>query len=1217
MFSTIFNFEFKRWLKNPSFYIFMFLFFLISGFVAAVSFGVFYSITASRGSNTMANSPLALSGFINGMNYLIYFLLPIIIGSSVYRDFRYNMHTILFSYPFTKWDYIGGKFLSSLLVVIIITFSIMAGITVASILPWANQDLLLPFNTLAYAQIYLIYIIPNLFFFGVIIFALVTITRNISVGFIGVIVLILITVLLESFTRDIDNRYIVALFEPFGSEALDYYTKYWTVAEQNNNLLPFKEIIVYNRLIWLGISSLVLGLLYYFFSFSQTAFTIGKSKKNDRVTKNNFGGITAIELPKVKYSFSGWQNFKTMWSLSNFDFKFIIKNYAFLIIAFVGLLVLLLMSMTAGQVFGTKTYPVTWQMLMLPGTFFSLFINVLTFLFAGMLIHRGDTSRMGHLIDVTPIPNWALLGSKFIALIKMQIVLLLIIVIAGVSIQAFHGYYNFELGHYFFELYALKLINFVIWAFLAIFIQTLFKNYLLGFFVLLVLSIGIQFLPVLGIEQAIFNFNSGAGYNYSDMDGYGSTIALYFVYKVYWALFGIALFCLALLFWKRGIPMSAKETFSIAKKRFNASFAAVLAISLIAFSSIGGYIYYVNNIENKRYSEIENEQQSFEWEKKYKKFELYAQPRITDIKVDLDIFPKTRDFKAKGSYWLKNKTKKNIDSLFVNYNDFETVIKFDASTTLASKDSLFNFNIYKLQNSLKPGDSIRMNWEVSNKPNTILRDNSPVLANGTFINNGIFPTIGYAASGELSDDKTRKKYGLKPKERMAKATDSIARMNTYIANDADWVSFETTVSTSDDQIAIAPGYLEKEWTENGRKYFHYKMDRPMLNFYAYQSARYEVRKDKWKDVAIEIYYHKGHEYNLDRMVKAVKLSLDYYTENFSPYQHRQARIIEFPRTGGGFAQSFANTIPFSEGIGFIADVDDEDDNAVDYAFSVTSHEMAHQWWAHQVIGANVQGATLMSESLSEYSSLKVLEKEYGKSQMRMFLKDALDNYLMGRTFESQREQPLMFNENQQYIHYNKGSLVLYALSDYIGEKNMNNALKSYIDKVAYQEAPYTNSIEFVSYLDRATPDSLKYLINDMFKTITLYDNSVKKFTSRKLENGKYEVTIEANISKYHSDEKGKRIYADKYGKALRYKDRDVKEPIESLPLQDYIEIGVFADQTDKTKKNKEKVLYLEKRKISKINNKFVIIVDEKPTEVGVDPYNKLIDANSNDNRKRF
>jgi len=247
--------------------------------------------------------------------------------------------------------------------------------------------------------------------------------------------------------------------------------------------------------------------------------------------------------------------------------------------------------------------------------------------------------------------------------------------------------------------------------------------------------------------------------------------------------------------------------------------------------------------------------------------------------------------------------------------------------------------------------------------------------------------------------------------------------------------------------------------------------------------------------------------------------------------------------------------------------------------------------------------------------LKVLEKEYGKSQMRKFLKEALDKYLQGRTMESKSEQPLMFNESQQYIHYKKGSLVLYTLSDYIGEKNMNNALKKYIEKVAFQEAPYTNSIEFVSYLNEATPDSLKYMIDDMFRTITLYDNRVKDFSTKKLPNGKYEVTINAQVSKYRSDEKGKRSFKDASGKTLTFKAKGEKYAVDSYPLNDYVEVGIFRQETIKGK-NKEKQLYLKKHKITKIDNKFVIIVDEKPTEVGIDPYNKLIDANSEDNRRK-
>ncbi|MEG0918231.1 MAG: M1 family aminopeptidase, partial [Myroides sp.] len=295
-------------------------------------------------------------------------------------------------------------------------------------------------------------------------------------------------------------------------------------------------------------------------------------------------------------------------------------------------------------------------------------------------------------------------------------------------------------------------------------------------------------------------------------------------------------------------------------------------------------------------------------------------------------------------------------------------------------------------------------------------------------------------------------------------------------------------------------------------------------------------------------------------------------------------------------------------------VDSEDPDAVDYPFSVVSHEMAHQWWAHQVIGANVKGATLLSESLSEYSSLKVLEKEYGKFQMRKFLKDALDNYLMGRTREWKEENPLMYNENQQYIHYNKGSLVLYAMSDYLGEKRFNGILKAYVSQVKFQEAPYTNSIEFVNHLKANTPANLQYLITDMFETITLYDNKVDKVEVKPLKDGKYQVDISFVVSKYRTSPKGTQIYKDAKGNTLTGKDG--KKEVKSYPLNDYVEVGIFGEKTMKGNHEYENELHNKKYLINKVNNKVSIIVDKKPVEVGVDPYNKLIDRDSNDNRKK-
>jgi ABC-2 type transport system permease protein len=493
---------------------------------------------------------------------------------------------------------------------------------------------------------------------------------------------------------------------------------------------------------------------------------------------------------------------------------------------------------------------------------------------------------------------------------------------------------------------------------------------------------------------------------------------------------------------------------------------------------------------------------------------------------------------------------------------------------------------------------------------------SPIIENGTFINNSMFPTLGYSTGGELTDDKTRKKYNLPPNNLRPYPSDSTALGNTYISKDADWIDFEATVSTSEDQIAIAPGYLQKEWTQEGRRYFHYKMDSKILNFYAFNSARYEVKKEMWKGISLEIYYHKPHTYNLDRMLKGMKASLAYNAKNFSPYQHKQLRIVEFPRTAGTFAQAFANTIPFSEGFGFIADVDEENEDGVDYPFAVTVHEVAHQWWAHQVIGADVLGATMLSESMSEYVSLKVLEHQLGKAKMRTFLKEALDGYLIQRTVESKREKPLMYNDGQGYIRYQKGSLVFYALSDYIGEEKLNGALKRYVEKVKFQEPPYTTSIEMVNYIREVTPDSLSYIIEDMFETITLYKNRIVALKSTALENGKYEVTIEFEVSKYRNDEKGKKYYGEKVGDTLSYKTAAMSKPVLSVPLADYIDIGIFSEE-EIDGKNKEKQLYFQKHKITQIHNKITLIVDEKPLEVGIDPYNKLIDTKSDDNRRRF
>jgi aminopeptidase N len=408
---------------------------------------------------------------------------------------------------------------------------------------------------------------------------------------------------------------------------------------------------------------------------------------------------------------------------------------------------------------------------------------------------------------------------------------------------------------------------------------------------------------------------------------------------------------------------------------------------------------------------------------------------------------------------------------------------------------------------------------------------------------------------------------------------------------SDWINFHAVVSTSNDQIAIAPGYLKKRWDRDGRHYFEYDMGGTKTqDFFAFLSGRYAIKRDHLKNVNLEIYYTPGHEYDLEDMLASSKAGLAYYEKNFGPYQFQQYRIMEFPRYRQ-FAQSFPNTVPYSEAIGFIGRMEKPDD--IDLTYFVTAHELAHQWWGHQLIGAQVIGSNMMSETLAEYSALEVMEKRYGADNMHKFLKHELDTYLRGRAGERRKEPPLTLVQREPYVWYQKGGLVMYTLANYIGEDHVNAALKKFLERYGYANAtsdrsgPYPDTRQFVAALREETPPDMQYLITDMFESIVLYDNKALTATVTPTTDKKFLVTLAVQARKVKSDGNGNET---------------------PMPLNDYVDIGVFTG-----KKDHEKPLYLKKEKLTQEKQTFSIVVDEMPTRAGIDPYNKLVDRVADDN----
>ena len=328
------------------------------------------------------------------------------------------------------------------------------------------------------------------------------------------------------------------------------------------------------------------------------------------------------------------------------------------------------------------------------------------------------------------------------------------------------------------------------------------------------------------------------------------------------------------------------------------------------------------------------------------------------------------------------------------------------------------------------------------------------------------------------------------------------------------------------------------------------------------------------------------------MLKSMQKSLEYYTKNFGPYYHKQCRIIEFPRYSD-FAQAFPGTMPFSEGIGFIIDLRDVTKDDIDQVFYVVAHEMGHQYWAHQVSGANMQGSEMMSEGFSQYSALMVMEKEYGKDKMKKFLQYEMNSYLRGRSSELEAEQPLMKTESQQYIHYNKASVVMYYLKEMIGEEKIKKKKKNLVASYGYKNPPYPTSIAAVDEFKKVTPDSLQYVIKDMFETITLFSNRLLEANYKQVGN-EYKVTFKTTSEKFRANTLGQET---------------------KIPIADYIDIAIFDEP--KNDKNLGKPLLYKRIKVTKKDNTFTFKTKVKPYQVGIDPYNYLIDRVPDDNLKKL
>jgi hypothetical protein len=971
----------------------------------------------------------------------------------------------------------------------------------------------------------------------------------------------------------------------------------WTMFEKNTRLVSLQGSIIANRLLWIGVALGVLAFTYRRFRFADPAAGTRTRRETGRssIDASSSSGQRIDPMPGdvEPRTFGPATRLHQVLAIGSMSFRAIARRATGLalwvsMVALVVIFMPLLMELTGiavvprtADVLALLTAPVANnQRLPWP------IIPLLIVFYAGELVWRERDARLSAIVDTTPVPEWVFLLGKFLGLALVLMSWMMLLTTAGVLGQLRMGYAHVELGLYLRALFGLQLVEYLLFAVLAMAVHVVVNHKHVGYLATLVAYGVIAFASRLGIDHKLLVYGSSPGWTYSDMRGFGGSLAPWLWFKVYWAGGALLGMVVTALLWVRGSEQTVTARLLAARRRFNRSTGWVAAAAVALITSTGGFIFYNTNVLHAYVTDTDRIARGAEYERRYGRYDGIPQPRMTTTTLRVDIWPERRRATIAGTYRLVNDSGVPIDAIHVATAPSVRTgpISFDRPIARTLEDNDLGHRIYTLVQPLLPGDTTQLHFDVTYEPRGFTNGgiDAAVVANGTsFTNRDWLPAIGYQRDRELRAPGVRAANGL-PAERPAPSLDDPVARRIRVGGDV--VAFDAVVGTSADQIAVAPGRLRRTWTEAGRRYFHYVADVPINNEYGIFSAAYATHDEPWspsgrsgQSVAIEVFHAPGHAEPIGRMMASVRASLDLYTRLFGPYPYSYLRLIETPGRSMG-VETEAATIHYGEGFSSLKRGNRPQDP--DPLFAVIAHGVARGWWGMQVVPAAVEGSGLLTTSLETYSGMRVVEETLGLDQLRRYVQGISREYdFMG---VRSRSGPSLLRATDGFAFSRGGPFALYAVREYIGTDRLDEALRQFFQKHRGGTPPLPTSMDLYREIQAVTPDSLQSLLHDLFEANTYWDLETTQAAAVPTAAGAWRLTL---------DVQARKVVIGKDGAETE------------VPMDDVIEVGVVDDGAS----------FLERQRVHSGRQTIVMTVPQRPTQAGIDPRHLLSDSGEIDN----
>lgn len=1097
---ALLKFELKTYFTKSGFYVLLLLI-ILSGFFAGLNFRL------SISPDVFKNAPYVTAYMLGLMSLLSIFFSTVFATQILFKETDANFSLILYAMRLRKHHFLGSKFIAVLSLSFLCFTLLTAGFAIGQIMLIDKKEYT-NFNLFFYVQPLIIFGFVNTLFCSAILCSVAWISKNKLLVYVtGLFIYILYMVMLifsssplmaTGMPQSAATVQLSASLDPFGLSAYFLQTSTWTVVQRNTASIPLSGILLFNRLGVLLLSFLVLLTTFKIFSFS-----VGE-KRNKKIIqkKNNVNVPNTTEILSFIQPSQGWyRHLATLFSFVKLDLKYITKSTPF-VLTCVGLLFYLSM-----EIYGTiekgirlpQNYATSGLMAnSIIENFHGLCLIVILY-YANEIVWRSRNSNFHLLENTTPASITALFFSKWVTLSIIIFFFTTLMILLGIAFQILYHYPYFNwfayAGVYLFTSFPL-----LISAGIILSIHKLIKYKHVG----LIISSAIILFTATSLGKSLLHhplvkFQMPYKGLYSDMNGFGSYLPVF----SWLHLFGLNIafiFAILIIQFKKSII------------KLWALFSLIILVICASFATIK----IMKDYEPKNMEASLSMQMAYE--KKYRNFQNQPQPSVIGIITTIDLFPEKNAYNIAATYIIQNKTNRIIDSILVNFADGISIS--EASIIKGNKTYPIKnqYTVIQLKNSLLPGDSANFITKFSYRWSAINGHHSfnAILHNGSFMRiSRYYPKFGYLEENEIESNKDRKKFNL------GNAT-QITTLEAPKNSADDFLNVDMLISTSSEQTAVGIGELVKQWQLGNRNYFQYKTSSPVPFRFAVSSAVYAVKKTSYNGKIIEVYYHPLHYQNVDHLLKNALLALAYCESNFGSYPFKTIRFAEVSAFTKGFAATaYPTAIYMTENMTFNANIDA--DKKQDVINELAGHELAHLWWGNsQISPDNREGEVMLTETLAMYTELMLVKKMHGTKRVMENVDMHLGIYLGERGFTE--EQPLYKTlPSNIHLSYSKSLVVMYQLTEMIGEEKVNLALRRFLQKNTYPNAKPV-STDFIKELYLVTNKSLYVKMDDLFKKITLYDFIIKN-TALEKAGAQFELTINAIANKYYEDGKGRKTKA--------------------------------------------------------------------------------------------